>query len=340
MKLSISHMIAASALTLSVNAFAIELNKPIAATIIIKNPRQMSMLQYGNQSALSMPAKKTVMLMNIKLNHRQKQILNQAPLKAEASLSQESEGLPKQYDRGMNGTPVLNQGLHGSCVTFANSAAIDALLGKGNYISPLCNLALGNYFEEKGYVPSGWDGSTGSIVLNQIMSFGIINMETQVSKTCGGLKNYPELDPYNIGGAMTLDEFKLYSENLNERIYWDPLLNMDERFEWKSSAQAKTLLSEVKKALAAQGTNLRLTFAVMLPADYCSAGACARYHTDNDTWALTQAIKNDPDPELGGHEMVITGYNDDALVVDDEGTTHRGILILRNSWGTDAGDQG
>lgn len=54
-----------------------------------------------------------------------------------------NEEYPDQLMLGMNGTPVLNQGMHGSCVTFANSAALDALMGKGDYVSELCSLELG-----------------------------------------------------------------------------------------------------------------------------------------------------------------------------------------------------
>jgi C1A family cysteine protease len=78
----------------------------------------------------------------------------------------------------------------------------------------------------------------------------------------------------------------------------------------------------------------------MLPVKHCSAGACGQYHAVNDTWALSDEIINDPDPELGGHEMIITGYDDNAVVVDKAGTKHQGVLTLRNSWGSDVADHG
>ena len=50
---------------------------------------------------------------------------------------------------GMNNVPVLDQGRHGSCATFAATGALDAALtkpsGELGYISQLCNLDLGNY---------------------------------------------------------------------------------------------------------------------------------------------------------------------------------------------------
>jgi hypothetical protein len=253
-------------------------------------------------------------------------------------------GLPKQYDRGMNGTPVLDQGMHGTCVTFASSAAIDALLGKGDYISQLCSLELGSYLEQKGYIPSGWDGTIGRNVLNQIMSFGIINKSNQKTKSCGGLKEYPKSNPSTTGSPMSLDDFKQNSENINESVDWYSLLTFTQRFDWDPSslAQADAVLTEVKKAIASQKTQMdsRLTVGIFVFMNYCSVGACARYHTGYDTWAATNTIKNDKDPSLGGHEMVITGYNDNAIAIDNEGKKHKGLLTLRNSWGTDAGDHG
>lgn len=350
MKQALFKALILSTLALSTQVKALEFGKPIKASVVVNSQSQTQrMLRSGrgNEAAL-LPLKKTVMLMNIKLTNHQKQTLLKAPLLSASSAtpSQNSNNLPQQYDRGMNGTPVLNQGMHGSCVTFAISAAMDALLGKGDYVSPLCSLALGSYFEQKGYIPSGWDGSIGPIVLNQFISFGIINKSNQENKSCGGLSAYPLMNPNEVGSPMSLDDFKNSSENLNDRIYWEPLLSLEQRIDWdsESSNPAKTLLTQIKKTLLLHNQNerqdSRVTFAVLVPVDYCSAGACGRYHAENDSWVLTDAIKNDLNPNLAGHEMVITGYDDNAVAIDGEGNKHRGLLILRNSWGTDAGDNG
>ena len=44
--------------------------------------------------------------------------------------------------------------------------------------------------------------------------------------------------------------------------------------------------------------------------------------------------------ELAFHEMVITGYDDKAIATDKQGRTYQGLLTMRNSWGSDAGDNG
>jgi C1A family cysteine protease len=44
--------------------------------------------------------------------------------------------------------------------------------------------------------------------------------------------------------------------------------------------------------------------------------------------------------KLGGHEMVIIGYDDNAISTDRDMKVHHGLLTLRNSWGDKAGDHG
>ena len=57
-------------------------------------------------------------------------------------------------DLGMDGVPVLDQGAYGTCVTFASTAALDARIGKGDYISQQCSLAL-----SQGLSNNYWDGA-------------------------------------------------------------------------------------------------------------------------------------------------------------------------------------
>ena len=57
-----------------------------------------------------------------------------------------------------------------------------------------------------------------------------------------------------------------------------------------------------------------------------------RIKTSKDTWALTKGLETPP-YEVGGHEMVITGYDDNAFALDDQGQKHRGLLTLRKLMG-------
>jgi hypothetical protein len=244
--------------------------------------------------------------------------------------------LPASKNLDMNGVPVLDQGMHGSCVTFANTAAVDALIGKGDYVSQACSLTLGNYLQTNGYVPSGWDGSWGHLVLAQMDAYGIVNKDNQTSKSCGGLTAYPTEDPYTEGGVMTPEQAHTMSESVP--FYWIARMNSYETINNRKTdrlAGAKGLLA-VKKALIA---GHRVTFGtIILSADGCSVGACAKNKAKFDTWALTKEVN--PNEELGGHEMVIIGYNDHAVAVDQSGRKYRGLLTLRNSWGTSVGDGG
>jgi len=134
-----------------------------------------------------------VTLMKVRLSDKAQQMLAARTTKfmKEDIPTRTLVGLQRQIQLGMNQVPVLNQGPHGTCTTFANTAAIDAVLGKGDYISQLCQLQLGFYLENNAYMPSGWNGTYGPIVLNQMSTFGIINKEQQAINGCGGLTEYP-----------------------------------------------------------------------------------------------------------------------------------------------------
>lgn len=246
---------------------------------------------------------------------------------------------PSAIQLGMNGVPVLNQGSHGSCVTFADSAALNAALGKGDYISQLCSLELGAHLERNGYMPSGWDGSLGPLVLEQMLRFGVVSKDAQKNKSCANVAEYPLSDMNNTGNEMLLTEYKSLSENINDKIYWTHLFSNDQVFDWKTDAPEKMqeVLMNVKQALA---KGHRLTFGTFLIlSNQCRVGACASYHASQDTWALSKGLETPP-YEVGGHEMVITGYDDHAVAYDPWGGKHQGLLTLRNSWGSDAGDNG
>lgn len=286
---------------------------------------------------------KSVTLLKVELSDHAKETLaerfKKIQLKPNRLLTApQTTELPSQVQLGMNHVPVLEQGEHGSCAMFANSAAVDAALNKGDYISQLCQLQLGKYLEQFGYNPSGWDGSIGPIVLNQMQSFGIVSKATQQSMGCGGLTAYPTRDALPETG-MGLAEYHQLSEPLpEEQFAWSPILDIYQVFLDGADAD-KTLLS-VKRALNAHD---RLTIGLLLfGPQYGTAGAVAQHHVQNDTWVLA--------PEMlemlfswnifGGHAMIITGYDDAAVAVDNNGREHRGLLTLRNSWGENTGDHG
>ena len=281
---------------------------------------------------------KQVMLMKVHLSaseqsnlkHRLQQTC--APLTHLAS----SANGTSHVELGMNHVPVLDQGQHGSCVTFANSAAIDALLGKGAYISELCNLELGSYFAKNGFQYSGWDGSNGPIVLNQMMNFGVISRAKQKAGYCS-ISTYPADNQNDVGTPLSLADFHNASMNLNKKIYWEPIVDVFEFIDpnYNPNATLKRVKTELNKSH-------RITFGTLIPVEYCFTGACAKTRQSNDTWVITPAMTKDRNfsKHLAGHEMLIIGYDDNLVAHDSNGNTYRGMLHLRNSWGNKVGDNG
>jgi len=327
--------------SLCVSAFSAQFKEPVSTDAVVTSQP----FKNGLGAAAQGEKTKEVYLMGLNLSDEQKQKLNKSGIpKVKLSGIPNPISLPASIDLGMSNVPVLDQGHHGTCVTFAVSAAVDALLSKGDYISQLCNLELGDYLSKAGFYPSGWDGSWGVIVLNQMTEFGIINKTNQQKNSCAGLTNYPAKE--GAGKSMSLDEFKTMHEDLNTQLEWQPILSVAQRMgdDPIYKFDGEKVLNEVKASLAssaANKNNVRIAFGTFLPAAQCHARACARFHKASDTWAFTKAIQNTPETWYdAGHEMVIVGYDDKAIAIDNEGAKHQGLLTLRNSWGSDVGDGG
>ncbi len=294
------------------------------------------------KSSQALPSK-TITLMGVSLSEKGvKTYQNRANRLSGLNLKQAALGdeFPSAVQLGMNEVPVLDQGIHGSCVTFANTAAIDALLDKGDHISQLCHLQLGEYLENHAYTYSGWQGTMAPAVLNQIATFGFISKDKQKNLGCGGVVEYPVYEAQPMGG-MSVEEFEGMSDPVDENtVGWTTLLDFYQSVLQETNTQ-ETLM-EVRKALKSGD---RVTFAVLLvDISEGSAGAVGTYHKENDSWILTHKILRDMMfgglYNAGAHEMVITGYDDNATLTDDDGKVHQGILTLRNSWGESVGDGG
>lgn len=245
--------------------------------------------------------------------------------------------LPSKIELGMANVPVLNQGKYGSCVTFAVTAAVDAIINKGDYISQLCQLELGNYLAHLGYQSSGWNGTLGRYALAQMDLFGIVNKTNELEMGCGELHAYPMEG--EIPQTMIHPEaFHQISESLKQNhVAWSPILDVIQAVDRMNTEKT---LNEVKLSL---NKGNRVAFAVLLPdLDLGFGGAVGTHNTMHDSWVLTPIIGRDlyMRDTLAGHEMVITGYDDDAVAQDDDGYQHKGLLTLRNSWGENRGDKG
>lgn len=288
------------------------------------------------------PFTKSIKILNIQLSDHAKQMIEDGM--EHSSTSEESQPIQSNHlskvQLGMGNVPVLDQGQHGSCVTFAVTAAVDAVLQKGDYVSQLCQLQLGRYLEENAlsFSPGGWEGSWGRIVLGQINQFGVVSKAQESSQGCGGMMAYPLNDDTIPSSTLSLDQFHRMSEDANTLIEWTTLLDIDDAF--RDDLNRSEVFNRVKSSLASGD---RVAFGtVLFNLESGIAGAVGSNHVKNDTWLLTAEMEQDFDQVgvLGLHEMVITGYDDQATAKDNKGRIHHGLFTIRNSWGNRVADQG
>ncbi|KTD04792.1 C1 family peptidase [Fluoribacter gormanii] len=279
--------------------------------------------------------KKVIQLLKIELSDEAKKLLVRrikdiATDRSQAPLSLLNTETPKMVQLAMNHVPVLDQGPHGTCITFAITGALDAVIGQGDYISQLCHLQLGNYLEQHGYAMSGWDGNYPIAVINQIEQYGIVNKEKQTTIGCGGLTEYPNHSNKKPDSFIDPKEYS----TMNELIF-GKIVNWSNIY-WRISSA--WTLNEVKEALRSGD---RSVFAIMLPRlDLGVVGAVGNYKTKNDTWLITSDVLVGLPNIQAAHGMIITGYDDNAVAVDNYGKKHTGLLTLRNSWGSNMGNNG
>lgn len=331
-------LIIASLMLLSASVFA----KDIEIVGVIHQPVEVNSgttAHFRSSNRTSLP--KTVTLLKVALSSKIEQaIKNKLTAVASTPYATTDTTLPSQVQLGMNNVPVMDQGQNGTCVTFAVTAAIDAGLNKGDYISQLCQLQLGQYLQTNGYMSSGWDGSTADVVLNQMSMFGIINKQKQRLNGCGGLTEYP-IDglPAITTPLMHPEDFHALSEELSpDQFGFSTIMDSYEMALDNPNLYKK--IDTIKQALNAGD---RVTIGVLLAQDPVNpgvAGAVGTFHAKNDSWVLTPEIMTGEAGIVGGHEMLITGYNDDAMIADAHGNLYRGAFTLRNSWGAQVGDKG
>lgn len=240
------------------------------------------------------------------------------------STASDLEQLYIAYDLGMADVPVLQQGQHGSCATFANTAALQAKMNAGDLISQQCLLALGNYINqiegcENNEQPrsendtcSGWDGFYDTTtVLARIKQYGI------VSKS-----NCPQQYPLYL-------EHPAQKQQLNYREY--KALSGDL---WVNDFSYQKLpprnLDIIKNSL---DNNHRVVAGILLHEDYKTG--LPINGKPSGLWDLPYEAQKFAHEMLyenknsGGHAIVITGYDDDKQ-----------LFKARNSWGANIGDFG
>lgn len=309
-------------------------------TVIGSLKQTLTEAQAQSASKKSIKNEKVIHLLHVELSDEAKKYLvqhAQDTLGHTQSFAKTASGkiaaaIANKVALGMNNVPVLDQGIHGTCTTFAITAAVDATMVKGDYISQLCNLQLGSYLEKQGYGYSGWNGSYASHVIGQMDQYGIVNKAKQRKYGCGGMTEYPAYREHDPDSFIEPEQFSSISEPVfGNEVSWSDVYHRQ---------APENNLDEVKQALNAGD---RLAFAVLLPrTDLGLVGAVGKYKTwiYKDTWVLTPEIAAGINNVKSAHQMIITGYDDQAVAVDNNGVKHKGLLFLRNSWGTSVGNSG
>lgn len=273
-----------------------------------------------------------IQLLRVELSDEAKSVLESRAQDAARSTppaDTANSALPAAVKLGMNHVPVLNQGVHGTCTTFAITGAVDAILGKGDYVSQLCQLQLSTYLQQQGQGYNDWNGAAPINVLHQMEQHGIANKSKQHAVGCGGYYHYPTNHSVAADSYMETSQFQAISESVFGTVATWSEVPASLTY---NSVPAQTL-ADVKEAL---NNGNRVVFATLLPrTDLGTSGAVGKHNTwfAKDTWVLTPDILAAAPSTQSAHEMIITGYDDNAVAKDSNGVKHQGLFILRNSWG-------
>lgn len=209
-------------------------------------------------------------------------------------------------DLDMNDVPVLDQGQHGTCVTFASTVVLDALLEKGDFIDQQCSLAH-NLFLGKNY----WDGANyASQIIEPLQKYGVVE-----KNNCTETYPAPKL-------KIKTDDYK-------------NLVNADVTVENVAFTHYNSVtIDHVRKAIDA-GRRLTLGFQLKANSDTVSVQGfdvtIDGKKRKGGLWACKQpsSTKNYCGFSISGHEVVIVGYDDEQK-----------LLKIRNSWSAKSGENG
>ena len=314
---------------------------PVFAEDLTLTTSSQHQIPVTHPNTLNSTEVKEVVVSDYELTEKQQETIYQ---QIQRRLEQQDEfphasrrALPTTLQLGMAQVPVLDQGLQETCSVFAITAAMDAALKRGDYISQLCLLQLGNYLEKEGGAKSGWRGVNLDSILRRIEHYGVVSMANQHRYGCGGSRLYPAYY-FTPSSEMLPEDYVKHHMLLQEQhVTWNFLFTHT-RFE--KGVPDPSVIEKMKTAL---NGGSRLVISALLPRfDYGVGGATGMHHFANDTWVLTQQIAQDilTSKKIPGHSMIMTGYDDRATVTDSTGQTHHGLFTLRNSWSVMVGDWG
>ncbi len=209
-------------------------------------------------------------------------------------------------DLSMSNVPVLDQGQYGTCVTFATTAAIDAILDKGDFIDQQCTLALNLSLGE-----NYWDGAYyASQVLLPLQKYGAVEKGHCPAK-------YPA-PRYKL----STNQYKSLADTKTDINAVNYKYNSD------------ITVNDVETALS-EGHRVAIGFMLKASMDPVSVQGfdvtINGQKRSGGLWACKQpgSSTNYCGTAYSGHEVVITGYDDTQK-----------LFKIRNSWSADVADEG
>lgn len=262
------------------------------------------------------------------------------------------DNLPSEVNLSMNGVPVFDQGAYGTCVTFAVTAAFDAAINKGDYISQLCLLQLSRNVTQNSYWHSLWEGSSIRTLLSYISQYGIMTTDDQRNGYCNNVKTYPtEYSEKYLKYKLKPSAYYSHSVNINKIYRFEPQILFNLTHIYAADNEINRILtignnsdgwvspeesfSAVHKSIA-EGNRVILEF--LFKGNNMRVGI---KNTNKDTWFVNAELRSAFDSQhyltdsddWYYHEVVVYGYDDNATVHSATGESQRGVFYVRNSWG-------
>jgi len=275
-----------------------------------------------NYSAEELTGYKTISLLNVQLSPEALAQLKSSP--AGSGEPDYKDGIipfsksAGAVDLGMNNVPVLDQGQYGTCVTFSTTAALDAVIGKGNYISQQCSLELDAIDTADDTYPNDplggnyWNGAYyGTQVANPLLKKGVI----QKGKCFGSTYANPSAKLTSLAQYTAASDTASVSK-ITSVYHGHDQFSLD---------TLKTALKAGHRVAFSSliGPNVEGYNVTMKGSSQKTGGLWACQQASQD------ASNNCNGNYAGGHEIVVIGFDDAQQ-----------LLKIRNSWNTVVGDNG
>lgn len=264
----------------------------------------------------------------------------------------QEDKFPPEVNLTMNDVPVFDQGSYGTCVTFSVTAAIDAAIDKGDYISQICLLQLSRNVTQNTFWHSLWEGSSIKTLLSYIAQYGIISTADQAKGYCNKVKSYPlEYNEKYLKHKMSPAEYHAHSVNVYQDYRLEPQILFNFTHVYSMDGWENRILTignnsdgwitpeesfaATRKSIA-EGNRVILEF--LFKGDNMRVGT---KNTENDTWFVNNALRSvfnaqhylTESNDWFYHQVVIYGYDDNITVRNANGESQTGVFLVRNSWG-------